>query len=340
VGSLDSSSSGLECLESQTGYRRLFSDPGFWRPYVQAVCSRHFQINACPVRAVPPGTYPTFIADDRWVVKFFGRLFDGQKSFEVEQEAGKLLLLASEIPAPRLVDQGALLEPGEPWSWPYLIFEYIPSASLREVYDELPPAEKEQIASDLGWITRCIHELSLGGSRIFKESWQGYAGFLERQTAGCQQKQQAWGSLPAHLIDQIGDYLLPPEELIDWSRKPHLIHADLTQDHLLGSWDGRRWQTRTLIDFGDARVGDLLYELAALHLDLFQLDTRLLGTFLSAYGGPLAVQTDFPRRALSTALLHEFDVFAGLSRRHPGIKEARSLAELAELIWVLGPTGS
>ncbi len=53
-----------------------------------------------------------------------------------------------------------------------------------------------------------------------------------------------------------------------------------------GSWDGERWQTWALVDFSDARVGDLLYELVALHIDLFQLDTRLLRAFLEAYGSP------------------------------------------------------
>jgi hygromycin-B 7''-O-kinase len=40
-----------------------------------------------------------------------------------------------------------------------------------------------------------------------------------------------------------------------------------------------------LIDFGDAMVGDLHYELAALHLDLFDCDKRLLRQFLDHYGG-------------------------------------------------------
>jgi len=62
----DSSSTSLECLESLAGYRRLFSDPDFWRPHVQILCRRHFQIEDCRVQSVLPGTYPTFVAEDRW----------------------------------------------------------------------------------------------------------------------------------------------------------------------------------------------------------------------------------------------------------------------------------
>ncbi len=43
---------------------------------------------------------------------------------------------------------------------------------------------------------------------------------------------------------------------------------------------------------------------------------------------------------MSAALLHEFDVIVGLSRRYPGLFNAQCLAELAELIWISGKTGS
>jgi hygromycin-B 7''-O-kinase len=328
----------LESLETLEGYRDLFYDPDYWRPYVQAVCRKHFQVEECRVQAVLPGTYPTFIADDRWVVKFFGRLFDGEASFEKELEISQLLKHGPQIPTHELVAHGSLLEKNDDWPWPYLIFKYVDGVSLGEVMDQLSLPERIAIAAQLGRIVRQFHSLSVSGSQIFAHSWQGYAEFLHLQAANCRSNHQTWGSLPPHLIDQVEDYLLPIEKLIDWRRQPHLIHADLTRDHLLGKWEGRKWQTLALIDFGDARVGDLLYELVALYLDLFTVDPRLLRVFLDAYGSDLAKDDEFPHRALSTALMHEFDVFGGLDQWYPAWKGIPTLTELADLVWKTGVT--
>ena len=333
------SRSSLESLETLEGYRVLFCNPNFWHPYVQTVCRKHFRVGDCQVKAVLPGTYPTFVADDQWVVKFFGRLFDGKASFERELEISKLLKHAPEIPAPELVAHGSLLERGVDWPWPYLIYKYVDGVSLGEVMDQLALAERMSLAAQLGRIVHQFHSLPIGGSQIFTPSWQGYAEFLSLQAASCRSNHQAWGSLPVHLIDQIEDYLLPTEKLIDLNRQPHLIHADLTRDHLLGRLVGDEWQKLALIDFGDARVGDLLYELVALHLDLFAGDPRLLRVFLDAYGSDLVYDNEFPQKALSTALLHEFDVIGGLAQWYPGWQDIRTLPELGVLVWKIGAAG-
>jgi hygromycin-B 7''-O-kinase len=334
-----SSRAALENLETLEGYRALYNASDFWRVYVQAVCQNHFQVEECQVKAVFPGTYPTFIADDRWVIKFFGRLFEGEAAFNKELEINTMLKGAPQVPAPELVAHSFLFDQSGSWSWPYLIFRYVIGVSLGEVMGQLTAQEKMRIAAELGGNVRRFHSLPIGESLIFHRSWQSYAEFLSSQLARCRSNHQAWGSLPAHLIDQIENYLLPTEELIDWSRRPHLIHADLTRDHVLGKLEGGEWRTLALIDFGDARVGDLLYELVALHLDLFDGDPHLLRAFLDSYGSNLTEDDEFPHQAMSTALLHEFDVFGGLDRRYPGWKEIQTLTELAQLIWGAGQSG-
>ena len=91
------------------------------------------------------------------------------------------------------------------------------------------------------------------------------------------------------------------------------------------------WTTSGVIDFGDAMLGDLYYELAALHLDLFAGDKRLLTDFLEAYG--LTPETDFPYRAMITALMHQFDVFGSLFAYQPSLAEVKTLEELAACLW-------
>lgn len=320
----------LSALEQIEAYRRLFTDANFWMPYVQEVCRRHVLSPAGPVSVGVPGTYPAFIVGDQWLVKFFGRLFEGGQSFAAEREAGRLVSLDPAIPTAQIRAAGELGGPG--WPWPYLVFAYIPGKSLGERIEQVSPQDWLRIAREMGGLVRRLHALPLAGSPVFPDHYTDYLEFLGAQRAACQRNQRGWGTLPAHLLAQLERFVPPPDQLVGLHRPPHLIHADLTLDHLLGKVINGRWQTLALIDFGDAMTGDLLYELAALHLDLFRADRRLLGAFLDSYELPLEERVDLPRRALAMALLHQFNVLACL----PGqMLAADSLEELAQRIWGL-----
>ena len=111
----------LDELSSLQAYTRLFADAQFWTPYVSQVCARH----AIPCHQVEiglPGTCPAFIVDRRVFVKFFGVLFNGQRSFAVEQSMAHLLAENPQFPAAALLGEGTLDPPGADWHWPYLIF--------------------------------------------------------------------------------------------------------------------------------------------------------------------------------------------------------------------------
>ncbi len=344
----------LDLLETDAGYRQYFMDPNLWEGYVRQVCARHF---ACPAGQVRPGlagTCPTFIVSERWVVKFFGRLFDGGRSFQVERKASRLLSADPAIPVPALLGAGNLREGPGVWPWPYLIYEYLPGASFGEVYDQVALEDKLRVAAEMGEVARRIHDLppaeADGGQsrlpssqleavwqpalQVFPLTWEDYRSFLQAQRRACRNNHLAWGSLPERLVDQLDGFLRPVEDLLEPGVAPHLIHADLTGDHLLGRLRDGRWETLGLIDFGDARVGSLFYELVALHLDLFRGDKRLLRAFLEAYRPPAALLQDFPARAMTAALLHQFNVWtpvmAALERQR---REIASLEEFASILW-------
>ena len=156
--------------------------------------------------------------------------------------------------------------------------------------------------------------------------------FLDGQRAGCAERQRERGRLPDRLVEQVETYLLPSTDLRLPGERPHLIHADLTEDHLLGRVTAGCWTSMALIDFGDARTGSLFYELGALHLSLFGADRRLLSVFLEAYGATGLDGADFARRAMSCALLHEFNVFEGLAQR-PDLREVETLEQMGEALW-------
>ncbi len=133
------------------------------------------------------------------------------------------------------------------------------------------------------------------------------------------------------------------DDLLDFSSPPHLIHADLTGDHLLGQLAADQhaqsavadlllptrpeWDTLAIIDWGDARIGNILYELVALHLDLFQADKRLLKTCLEIYGLPDFYRQDFARKAFCMVLLHQFPM---PSRVYAPYFHVQSMDELAQ----------
>ncbi len=330
----------LDVLNAIDGYRRRFMDLGIWEAYVRQVCSRHFSTPAGQVRPGLAGSFPTFIVDERWVVKFFGRLFDGGLGFEAELQAGRLLAADPSIPAPAILASGSLSAETAGWPWPYLIYEFIPGVSFGEVYGQVTREEKLALARRLGEVVRRIHRLPLAGSGRFPPTWNAYLSFLRAQRLACAANHRLWGSLPERLVEQIDGFLLPVEELVDLWAAPHLIHADLTGDHLLGRLEGGRWTTLGLIDFGDAMTGSLFYELVALHLDLFRGDKRLLRAFLDAYGLDKSLYRDFAARAMSATLLHRFDVLV-LVFQDPGpqVREISSLEELASLLWDVDAPG-
>ena len=321
----------LDQLESLDAYRKHFMDAVLWQPHVQEVCRRHGLLPCQQVRAGLAGSFPTFIVNDRWVVKFFGRLFGGEHAYDTELQVNRLLPPDLAVHAPALLYSGSLLANGLAWGWPYLIYEYLPGISIGEVYGQVRFEDKLVLSSALGKVTRQIQHLPLDGAPLYHAGRDAYSRFLVQQRLSCTSNHRQWKSLPGHLVEQIEEYLLPVETLAD-ALIPHgLIHADITRDHILGRLDGDGWITLGLIDFGDARVGNIYYDLGALHLDLFGGDKRLLRAYLDAYG--LEDRQQFAHKAMSTALLHEFNLFSLLENMEPHIRQAARLNDLAEMIW-------
>lgn len=312
-------------------YGRRFTDPAYWRPFVETVCARHGLGPCSDLRAGLPGSHPVFLLGDRFVVKFFADRFGGATSFPVERELLPLLR-AHDLPTPALLAYGALFPEDEGWPWPYLITTRLQGVSLGEVRDRVAPPNRVELARYVGALVHRLHALPLDGLTALRPSWSAYTQFLVVRRAACAADHERWGSLPKHLLAQLDDYLPPVEAMIDRGDRPRLLHADLNEDHLLISYEGGRWRPTGVIDFGDARAGDPAYELPALHLGLFHADKRLLRAFLEAYGWT-AHDPDLVRRAMACTLLFEFDVLGGLFAEYPAARTLPSLDALARVLW-------
>lgn len=312
-------------------YRRCFTNPSYWHAYVAAICARHELGDPTTVRAGFPGTNPVFIVDEKYAVKLYSDLFGGERSYPVEREVYRLIATSPDIPAPSLMTTGNLFGAHDGWPWPYIVTRALPGLSMSE--SVLSETDRLALAAWLGPVVRRLHSLPLAQAGPLPPRWEAFVQFLAAQRAEVVSNHVRWGMLPTHLVAQIERYLPALTTLIDREETPALIHGDFNSDHVLGERIAGHWQPSGVIDFGDARVGDRLYELMALHLSLFDGDGRLLRAFLDTYGFDEALQRDFVRRAMSMTLLFEFNVGSSIFEKIPAAASASTLEELAEILW-------
>ncbi|HEX8680825.1 MAG TPA: aminoglycoside phosphotransferase family protein [Ardenticatenaceae bacterium] len=322
-------------FDSRDAYAATFTNPDYWLPYVNEVCTRHELACSGLVRAGLPGTNPVFLVGEQYAVKLITDLFDGAASFPAELEVYQLFARTEDFPAPALLAHGNLFEEREEWHWPYIVTSLVPGTSLGEVEAQVAYEDKIALAQWLDAAVRRLHDLPVTEMPHLSRSRNDFRHFISRQMEHCAANQRRWAAMPEHLIDQIEGYLPPVEQLVGPSSGWSLLHCDLNVDHVLGEFEDGCWVPRGIIDFGDARRGEWLHELGALHLGLFRFDKHLLGHFLQSYGFDVALREDFARRAMSFTLLHEFSLLESFFRHSPHAASAQSLDEVAALLWAV-----
>lgn len=317
-------------------YRARFADDEFWAPQAAAALSRH-RIEFGQLRRGALGTCPVFIADDRVVVKLFPYLFDGADAFAAERLLAHLTPPA--LGSPTLVAEGTLYPSARGWVWPYLVTTVVPGRSVEEL--DLPEPERIRAARWLAPRLRDLHRTKVlaprgwsSETRRFMDAaptpgWEDFRRFMKERRNGLVARQRRWG-LPGRLLAELPGWLPSTKDLLE-DGEPSLIHADLTADHVLGSVQRGRFTPTGVIDYGDAMVGDPLYDLVALHIDMLRGSRRGLAAFLHAYDPGESMLRDLPRRALSYCLLHGFDVLSSV----PAVRRARSLDALARALFGL-----
>jgi hygromycin-B 7''-O-kinase len=327
---------------SHEEYATYFTDTNYWRPYVEEICKRHELAPIMGIQAGKAGSNPVFIVNDRYVVKLYTYLFGGADSILKEIDLYGLFAQAPELPVPRLITHGNLFPQSEEgWHWPYIITTVIPGITFGEVREQVSFDDKQALATYLGSFLHSFHRLPLEQSTYFKRSWEPFANFLAELRANGIANQSQWGALPQHLIDQIDNYLPPIASLINEVNEPLLLDCDLFEDHVLGTLEQGQWHTTGIIDFGDARVGNWLYEIPVIHYGLFHCDKRLLRAFLEGYGIDLTKldQEGFVHNVMSFALLHEYNLFVQVFHDYPEATKIEALDEFATMLWDIEQAG-
>jgi len=174
-------------------------------------------------------------------------------------------------------------------------------------------------------------------------TWDAFLTFIKQQRQTAVQRHEQWGTLPAKLQSQLDSYLPSIDHLVQFitrTKQPVLIHTDLNEENILGDWkdkesDESDWIPTSIIDFGDARVGDLLYEITPLHISTFKCEKPLLKKFFESYGLNPAVFPSFPYYAMVYTLLHDCDALSTAFHEDPDLREVQTLVELATALWDL-----
>ncbi|KAI4388722.1 hypothetical protein MLD38_001027 [Melastoma candidum] len=220
-----------------------------------------------------------------------------------------------------------------------------------------------------------VHSMGIEAS----PEWDIFFRTLSKKKVDVSRRLNQWGHpIPSALIQKVDEYiaddlmklLFPSKDnvRIDW--KPSWIHTDIMDDNIhmepcsrhtccngdagnkasisdKGDKDerGSLWRPSHIIDFSDLSVGDPLYDLIPIHLDIFRGDASLLKQFLQSYKLPLVrpiiyngLEEDVKYRRLSYramcyCILHEENVLGAIFSIWKELRQAQSWEEVEQTVW-------
>ena len=294
-----------------------------WMPAVRAICDRErLPLEHAP-RMLSDGQFPVIHLPPGWVIKIHGPWRLGPRSSACESMAHEAFRADPELPVAGLVGEGRFDA-----DWTYSVVRFIPGISLRDAWEALAPAALDRQMVWVGRFMRRLHDLPVP-QRPHELDWAWFQGMLRWHIRNAVDYLSAFGSLAPHLVAQVPDWLPAHAELIDVPLGPRLLHADLKDEHVLGTLADGDFRPAAVIDWGRTMVGHPYYELGPTFRRVCHSRPDLLARVLDAAALPGRGDPAFPRLALAYLLLHAADSFKG-SR---DAVEARDLDELARRIF-------
>ncbi len=310
----------------------IFTDGNVWAPVVHHVWEQASSLAALtgisrPLHIEPgfPGTCAVFVVDKTAVIKFFPPFLH----HDFEREMSVLARLADRLPfLPRLLSAGVL---SDRIDWPYLVMRYEPGVAWRDQAASVDRPNQLGIAAEMGRAIRLVHDgaVDCGPGPLSADSWPG---LVEGRVAEAPAELRQHTRLPETIVRQAADLL----QSTDWYHNaPGLVHADLTEDHILLERVNERWELACILDWADAEVAAPAYEWVALWFGFCRQDADLFRVVLSSYDASLVVDERFVERLLAYSLLHRFGprIVGEVTTR----EQQKSLGSLPDLMAALFP---
>jgi hygromycin-B 7''-O-kinase len=313
---------GIDRIE----YERLHPLEEPWLEAVRAICQRHDLPSGQLERRLDGGNVVYFAGASR-VIKLFAPMWRREHAAEravLERVSGRLPAATPDVCACDDID-----------GWPYFVLTRVPGQPAAESFAELPRADQQRLAADLGDIAAHLRELPIDGLDDLGVDWPA---FVAERKARCVAEHRARGA-PERLVAAL-QALVDGADVLD-AGPTVLLHADLADVNVLlaRAADGPR--ISGIIDFGDAFVGAAEYELVTPAEFFFTGRPDLLVAFLRGYGcTDHALNDRFARRLMALTVLHRFGNVGRLATRtaaRAGVLAAGlTLEQLAALAYDFG----
>jgi hygromycin-B 7''-O-kinase len=302
-------------------YRVVYRDESVWLPAMRTICARH-GLDAGALEMAPPGSHVVYRAGPGRIIKLFSPLWPGDA---VSERLGLGRLAGHpEIRVPRRLTEGELE------GWPYLVLEPVAGTPLNEVWDQVGRADRLHVMAELGALVGALNCAPTDGLEALDPGWPE---FVAVQTARLRETN---AGAPDGWVEQIEAHVARWAPQAEPEGGPVLLHADITDEHVMLAQRSDGWHVTGLIDFGDAMLGHPLYEFAALTF-VTRRDAGLRRALMLGYGFPEVELTDaLSNRLCACGLLHLF----GSARAYleiAGKPEPRDLAELQKALWSFLP---
>jgi len=295
---------------------------------------------------------------NKMVFKFYRDPKDGEESFKKELEIYGILGNTSiSHMCPSLKAHGRLNESEtDKWKWPYIVTTQLSGECYGEVDRDISKENQLDFASRMGKIVKQLHGIPIEGNKVFADDFVNFLQYRRKHIIVIHKK---WGSVSFDLINQLNGYLPSESEISQLVTRKVLIHADLTDDNILGMYedgmisgekkkqkkssssngkhdDSTLWTPTGLIDFGDSRYGDCMYELIALFFAVFKCDKKLMKAFLVSYGEKDWPQGEqFTKIAMCFTILHACDAMRTVYQYKPALYAARDWKTIEKELWDL-----
>ena len=270
-----------------------------------------------------PGSCAVFVVPGQLVVKIYPPMCHD----DYRRELHVLPLLEEVLPAPQVLAAGVYPDRID---WPFLILSFCPGTPLRELASSLTPADYSHIAAALGRWLRSLHDLPLtdvAGMEATPSAWRALLHTRRDANLAALAESNLFSAL---LLSEIDAMLSDLSPLAPAEFQPHLVNADLTEDHLMLRPAGEGWELSAIIDWGDVQIGSPEYEWVALWLGAGRHEPSFFRQILAAYDPALRLDTAYRDRLTAMTLLHLFGPLMLAELAPPPVD---TWAELRDWLW-------
>jgi hygromycin-B 7''-O-kinase len=297
-----------------------------WLPAIRTIGARHgLPVDCGQITRFTNGENPVFAHGESWVLKLV-------PPFASDALTREVALLES-LRAQPDVWSPSVLAHGRLDGWRYLIETRLTGTPLHRIWPDLVRHEQETLAEKFGRLLRVLHEAPM--DEATPAAFPDWNRFVRDAATHWPTR---WGieRVPEALRAD-GPRFLAAAGLLELDQPVTLwrrVHGDLAPENALAQQDGGTWEMSGMIDFGNAMVGDPLFDYTAPTVLLQPGDAMIVRRFLTGAGGPSATPMSALRqRLMAYTMIHPMGDLRDCLELLPDGVACRTWDEVARRFW-------